>query len=290
MMGHNGSYQPDLDPLDCLAALAIRCLYTGLIGIISIAEKTDLHTSQQETTAELLKIVKQHIFVGVVDCFFSLVQFGTKLLLIDHTKFLRPLFYQLILHQFAALPRLKLSTPIDLRGVLFKAMEIEMEYDYFTAIVRCVHVIVGVAWIGLLYYFNFVQVPALKNANADGTASGITKHVAPLALLWFRWAALATWIAGAALLGANFVPAFTLSGGYEAIGLGSWLGTIMLFNVWVLIWPNQQKILGLKPASDSEKTSARRIAFLASRTNTMLSIPMLFLMTNGLSHKGLIGL
>ena len=165
-----------------------------------------------------------------------------------------------------------------------------MEYDYFTAIVRCVHVIVGVAWIGLLYYFNFVQVPALKNANADGTASGITKHVAPLALLWFRWAALATWIAGAALLGANFVPAFTLSGGYVAIGLGSWLGTIMLFNVWVLIWPNQQKILGLKPASDSEKTSARRIAFLASRTNTMLSIPMLFLMTNGLSHKGLIGL
>jgi uncharacterized membrane protein len=165
-----------------------------------------------------------------------------------------------------------------------------MEYDYFTAIVRFLHVIVGVAWIGLLYYFNFVQVPALKNANADGTAAGITKHVAPLALLWFRWAALATWIAGAALLGANFVPAFSLSGGYEAIGLGSWLGTIMLFNVWVLIWPNQQKILGLKPASDAEKTAARRIAFLASRTNTMLSIPMLFLMTNGLSHKGLIGL
>jgi uncharacterized membrane protein len=165
-----------------------------------------------------------------------------------------------------------------------------MEYDYFTAITRSIHVIVGVAWIGLLYYFNFVQVPALKNANADGTASGITKHVAPLALLWFRWAALATWITGAALLGGYFVPAFTLSGGYQAIGLGSWLGTIMLFNVWVLIWPNQQKILGLKPASDSEKTSARRIAFLASRTNTMLSIPMLFLMTNGLSHKGLIGL
>lgn len=166
----------------------------------------------------------------------------------------------------------------------------EYGYDYFTSIVRFLHVIVGVAWIGLLYYFNFVQVPALKNANADGTAAGITKHVAPLALLWFRWAALATWIAGAALLGGNFVPAFTLSGGYEAIGLGSWLGTIMLFNVWVLIWPNQQKILGLKPASDAEKTAARRIAFLASRTNTMLSIPMLFLMTNGLSHKGLIGL
>src|SRR6056300_1611259 len=156
-----------------------------------------------------------------------------------------------------------------------------MEYDYFTAIVRCVHVIVGVAWIGLLYYFNFVQVPALKNANADGTASGITKHVAPLALLWFRWAALATWIAGAALLGANFVPAFTLSGGYEAIGLGAWLGTIMLFNVWVLIWPNQKKILGLDGQThDAEVIAkAKGVALMASRTNTALSIPMLLSMT-----------
>ena len=165
-----------------------------------------------------------------------------------------------------------------------------MEYDYFYPIVKFIHVVVGVVWIGLLYYFNFVQVPALKNANADGTASGITKHVAPLALLWFRWAALATWIAGAALLGGNFVSAFTLSGGYQGIGLGAWLGTIMLFNVWVLIWPNRQKILGMKPASDSEKTSARRVAFLASRTNTLLSIPMFFFMANGLTHGYIIGL
>ena len=111
---------------------------------------------------------------------------------------------------------------------------------------RFFHVIAGVAWIGLLYYFNFVQVPALKNAAADGTGAGITKHVAPLALLWFRWAALATWIAGAALLGSSFTDTFLLSDGYEAIGLGSWMGTIMLFNVWGLIWPNQQKILGMK--------------------------------------------
>jgi len=165
-----------------------------------------------------------------------------------------------------------------------------MEYEYIYPLVKFIHVVVGVIWIGLLYYFNFVQVPALKEANADGTAAGITKHVAPLALLWFRWAALATWIAGAALLGGNFTSAFTLSNGYQGIGLGAWLGTIMLFNVWVLIWPNQQKILGLKPASDAEKTSARRIAFLASRTNTMLSIPMFFFMANGLTHKHLIGL
>jgi len=162
--------------------------------------------------------------------------------------------------------------------------------DIYTGFMRFFHVIAGVAWIGLLYYFNFVQVPALKEATADGTGAGITKHVAPLALLWFRWAALATWIAGVALLGANFTDAFLLSDGYEAIGIGSWMGTIMLFNVWGLIWPNQQKILGMKKASDEEKVTARRVALLASRTNTMLSIPMLLLMTNGLSHRALLGL
>ncbi len=162
--------------------------------------------------------------------------------------------------------------------------------SFYLGFMRFFHVIAGVAWIGLLYYFNFVQVPALKAAAADGSAGGITKHVAPLALLWFRWAALATWLAGAALLGANFSDAFLLQNGYEAIGLGSWLGTIMLFNVWGLIWPNQQKVLGLKKATDEEKGKARRVALLASRTNTLLSIPMLLLMTNGLSHRALLGL
>ena len=162
--------------------------------------------------------------------------------------------------------------------------------DIYTGFMRFFHVIAGVAWIGLLYYFNFVQVPALKEATADGTGAGITKHIAPLALLWFRWAALATWIAGAALLGSSFTDTFLLSEGYEAMGIGSWMGTIMLFNVWGLIWPNQQKILGMKKASDEEKVKARRVALLASRTNTMLSIPMLLLMTNGLSHRALLGL
>jgi uncharacterized membrane protein len=138
--------------------------------------------------------------------------------------------------------------------------------NIYLGFMRWFHAIAGIAWIGLLYYFNFVQVPALKDAAADGTAGGITKHVAPLALLWFRWAALATWLAGAALLGSNFSNAFLLQPGWEPIGIGSWLGTIMLFNVWGLIWPNQQKILGMKKATDEEKVKARRVALLASRT------------------------
>ena len=162
--------------------------------------------------------------------------------------------------------------------------------NIYLGFMRWFHAIAGIAWIGLFYYFNFVQIPALKDAAADGSAGGITKHVAPLALLWFRWAALATWVAGAALLGANFSNAFLLQPGWEPIGIGSWLGTIMLFNVWGLIWPNQQKILGMKKATDEEKVKARRVALLASRTNTLLSIPMLLLMTNGLSHRALLGL
>lgn len=162
--------------------------------------------------------------------------------------------------------------------------------DYVPALARWIHLMAGVMWIGLLYYFNFVQVAALKNAAADGTAPGITKHVAPRALLFFRWAAVVTWLAGAALLGKDFMSAFTLQPGFAAIGIGAWLGTIMLFNVWGLIWPNQKKILGMVEATDDEKAKARRIAFLASRTNTMLSIPMLFFMAGGMSHRAVFGL
>ncbi|MHB8914461.1 MAG: urate hydroxylase PuuD [Thiobacillus sp.] len=162
--------------------------------------------------------------------------------------------------------------------------------DIVPALARWIHFMAGVMWIGLLYYFNFVQVAALKNAAADGTGGGITKHVAPRALLFFRWAAVVTWLAGAALLGDQFMNAFTLSNGMAPIGVGAWLGTIMLFNVWVLIWPNQKKILGMVSATDDEKNRARRVAFLASRTNTMLSIPMLFFMAAGMSHRAVFGL
>ena len=155
---------------------------------------------------------------------------------------------------------------------------------------RWLHIMAGITWIGLLYYFNFVQAVALPKAKADGTAPGITKHVAPRALLFFRWAAVVTWLAGAALLGNQFMNALTLSNGMGAMGVGAWLGTIMLFNVWVLIWPNQKKILGIVTATDAEKNKARRVAFLASRTNTMLSIPMLFFMAAGMTHRGVFGL
>ncbi len=152
---------------------------------------------------------------------------------------------------------------------------------------RWLHVVAGIMWIGLLYYFNFVQAPGVAAAKADGTAAGITKHIAPRALLFFRWAAVVTWVTGAAYLmrapSLGFVDAFLLKGTSATIGLGAWLGTIMLFNVWVLIWPNQKKVLGIVPADDAAKAKAARVAFLASRTNTMLSIPMIFFMVAG-SH------
>ena len=152
---------------------------------------------------------------------------------------------------------------------------------------RWLHIASGVMWIGLLYYFNFVQVPALAAAAADKGGpggAGISKYVAPVALLFFRWAALVTWLSGAYYLHKTygvdgFVNAFTFKQPMLIIGLGAWMGTIMLFNVWVLIWPNQKKVLGMVAATDEQKASARKIAFLASRTNTLLSIPMLMCMT-----------
>jgi uncharacterized membrane protein len=158
------------------------------------------------------------------------------------------------------------------------------------------HALAGITWIGLLYYFNFVQVPALADAAADDGGpggAGISKYVAPRALWWFRWGAIATWLTGAAYLFhiGLFDDAFMLGmnagapGNAMVIGVGAWLGTIMLFNVWVLIWPNQKKVLGMVEATADEIGRARRVAFLASRTNTMLSIPMLMSMV-GFGHGG----
>ncbi len=160
------------------------------------------------------------------------------------------------------------------------------------------HVLAGVVWIGLLYYFNFVQVPAVGNALAEADSGGpgpaaINKYVAPRALLWFRWSAVVTWLTGVGalqnlpLVGA--VNAFTFekfsfaTPSTTVIGIGAWLGTIMLFNVWALIWPNQKKILGMVEASAEQIASAKKTALMASRTNTLLSIPMLMCMV-GWAH------
>jgi uncharacterized membrane protein len=159
---------------------------------------------------------------------------------------------------------------------------------------RWVHIMAGVMWIGLLYYFNFVQVDAMKKAAADNppTGAGISKHVAPRALLFFRWAAVLTVLMGLMMLGDKVDDAlFFKEKAYVPIGIGAWLGLIMFFNVWVLIWPNQKKILGFTPATDDEKSKARRVAFLASRTNTMLSMPMLFFMvaSGGVFRRAIFG-
>lgn len=143
------------------------------------------------------------------------------------------------------------------------------------------HYLAGITWIGILYYFNFIQVPFLKVVTPETKAEAF-KHLVPNALWWFRWGALFTWLFGAALLGhqQRLGSAFLLQGPDAVIGMGAWLGTIMLLNVWGIIWPNQKKVLGLKEATPEEKAKAGRMALLASRTNTMLSIPMLFFMAN----------
>ena len=155
---------------------------------------------------------------------------------------------------------------------------------YWAQWLRFLHVFAGILWIGLLYYFNFVQVPSVAAANADKGGPGpaaINKYVAPRALLWFRWGAVVTWLTGAATLEAMNIGiknAFLLQGHALIIGIGAWLGTIMLFNVWVLIWPNQKKILGIVQATDEQKAKARKIALMASRANAALSIPMIMCM------------
>jgi len=160
---------------------------------------------------------------------------------------------------------------------------------------RWLHILSGIMWIGLLYYFNVVQTPGLAVAAADKGGpggAGVSKYIAPRALLWFRWGAVATWLTGFWYLtyAHQFVNALTLGHGGQdhyglVIGLGMWIGSIMLFNVWVLIWPNQQKILGLVPATDEQKAKARKVASMASRINFALSVPLILCMgsaTHGL--------
>ncbi len=161
------------------------------------------------------------------------------------------------------------------------------DHAWWAFVMRWLHVMSGVMWIGLLWYFNFVQIPSMPKIP-DEQKPAIGKVIAPLALFWFRWAALATIVTGLLVAGMNgyLGAALMLGKPFTAIGIGMWLGIIMAFNVWFIIWPNQKKALGIVPVEAPAKAAAARIAMLTSRANTMLSIPMLFCMV-AQSHGGL---
>ncbi len=158
-----------------------------------------------------------------------------------------------------------------------------LDHAWFAFFFRWLHVLSGVMWIGLLWYFNFVQIPNMPNIP-DEQKPAIGKVIAPAALWWFRWGAMATMVTGIILAGMNsyLVEALTLGlideGASTPIGIGMWLGLIMWFNVWFIIWPSQRKALGMVEAEPDEKAASARRAMLFSRTNTLLSIPMLFCM------------
>ena len=150
-------------------------------------------------------------------------------------------------------------------------------------IMRWLHVLCGVMWIGILWYFNFVQIPTMPSIP-DELKPAIGKHIAPEALFWFRWGAMGTIITGLILshLSGYLVEALSFSGSPKeiAIGIGMWMGIIMWFNVWFIIWPAQKKALGIVDAEPDVKAASARTAMLFSRTNTLLSIPMLYAMVS----------
>ncbi len=157
---------------------------------------------------------------------------------------------------------------------------------FWSFVFRYIHVLAGIMWIGILWYFNFVQIPNMPNIP-DDQKPAISKVIAPAALWYFRWGAMFTIISGLILAHLNgyLVNAITIGlvdgvPKHTAIGIGMWLGTIMWFNVWFIIWPNQQRALGLVEADAESKAASARKAMLFSRTNTLLSLPMLFAMVS----------
>ena len=169
-------------------------------------------------------------------------------------------------------------------GLHFGGDGFALDRYFFSWLFRYLHVLTGIMWIGLLWYFNFVQIPNMAKIP-DEQKPAIGKVIAPAALFWFRWAALFTILSGLILAYINGYAhdAMTLgitSGGGKstAIGIGMWLGLIMAFNVWFIIWPNQKKALGIVECSPEEKPKAAKTAMLTSRINTLLSLPMLLSM------------
>jgi uncharacterized membrane protein len=189
-----------------------------------------------------------------------------------------------ILQSLSKTIHLSIAIAILLFVYLFFAGDLTIDQLFWSWLFRYLHVVSGVMWIGLLWYFNFVQIPSMPKIP-DEQKPAITKVIAPAVLFWFRWAALSTIITGliVAYLNGYIHEALALgigSGGGKntAIGIGMWLGLIMAFNVWVIIWPNQKKVLGIVEVPPEEKATSAKKALIASRTNTLLSLPMLLCM------------
>ncbi|WP_157215472.1 urate hydroxylase PuuD [Flavisphingomonas formosensis] len=168
--------------------------------------------------------------------------------------------------------------------VIFALHRDVVDASYMRSFVLFLHVLCGVMWIGLLYYFNFVQIPTMPKVPAE-LKPGVSKYIAPEALFWFRWGAALTVLMGLIIAGtpwpgrdAYILQALMFQSPYRVIGLGMWFGLIMAFNVWFVIWPNQKKALGLVEADADTKAKAATTAMMFSRTNTLLSIPMLYCM------------
>jgi uncharacterized membrane protein len=168
---------------------------------------------------------------------------------------------------------------IGLVAAMSGGVAVSAQHAWVAFFFRWLHVLSGVMWIGLLWYFNFVQIPSMPKIP-DEQKPAIGKVIAPEALFWFRWAALSTMATGLILAGMNgYLGALlTFARPFTAIAIGMWLGLIMGINVWAIIWPNQKKALGIVQVEPAEKAKAARIGMLASRFNTMLSIPMLYCM------------
>ena len=168
--------------------------------------------------------------------------------------------------------------------LFFESGGFDFDILFWSWLFRYFHVVSGIMWIGLLWYFNFVQVPNMAKIT-DEQKPAITKVIAPAALFWFRWAAIATIVTGliVAYLNGYIHQAMTLGignggGKFTAIGIGMWLGLIMAFNVWFIIWPNQKKALGIVESTPEDKVKSAKVAMIFSRTNTLLSLPMLLSM------------
>jgi uncharacterized membrane protein len=163
-----------------------------------------------------------------------------------------------------------------------------MNAAYWAEFARYLHVFAGILWIGLLYYFNFVQIPTMPGVPAE-LKPGVTKYIAPAALFWFRWAAVAT-VALGLIVAELKIPGYIgrtlgLDEGARTIGIGMWLGIVMALNVWLVIWPNQKRALGIVAVDDARKAKSASLAMMASRINLILSLPMLYCMIMG-AHIG----